>query len=52
MPPSEREIESSAKNREIVEQLRESFRAATRGLTNDMEPAMVYSPAEIEERPE
>lgn len=45
MSESEQEKEQSAKNQQIIEALRESFRAAECRLAHDVEPAIVFSPA-------
>ncbi len=52
MSESEEEKEQYAKNREIIEVLRESLRAAASRLTHDVEPAVVFAPAAIPESTE
>jgi len=49
MPEMKEENDAAARNRQIVEELRESFRAAEQRLTPTVEPAVVFSPASARE---
>lgn len=48
MSESEEEKEQLARNRQIVEDLRENFRAVECRLTPEVEPAVVFFPAVTE----
>lgn len=53
MSDSAEEQEATARNRQIIEKLRESFQASELArLTHEIEPAMIFSPAPGQEEAE